>query len=435
VVRIFFRSVEVAGAADVPTSGPLVVVANHVNGLLDPALLLGTLPLAPRFLGKSTLWQIAPLRPLLAWAGVIPIHRRQDSGADVSQNAAAFARCHEHLGDGGSIALFPEGISHSRPALAPLKTGAARIVLEASRGGLRDLRVLPVGLVWDAKGRFRSRALVNIGPPLDPAPEVAAFLAAEDDAAAAAVVRRLTLRIDDALRRQTLNYQSWEQAAFLARAADLFRRPSLDLPRLAGLAEGFELNQAFIAGHQRLALAHPAEVAAVARAVERYERLLGYFALRDEQVAAAYPPSRVAGWVLRTLVLLLVQAPLAAAGTVVNYLPYRLVGLLAARFGRDADQQATWKLLPALVFYPLTWLALAIVVGLRAGWAWAAVAGLLAAVGGWVAVAFHERRIRLWREARAWLLLRRGRLKDELRERRRAIAQSIADLVERLPPS
>ena len=36
---------------------------------------------------------------------------------------------------GGMVLIFPEGKSHSEPALAPLKTGVARIALEA-----RDVR-------------------------------------------------------------------------------------------------------------------------------------------------------------------------------------------------------------------------------------------------------------------------------------------------------
>ena len=43
-----------------------------------------------------------------------------------------FSRSHELLAEKGALALFPEGTSHSDPALKPLTTGAARIVLEAA---------------------------------------------------------------------------------------------------------------------------------------------------------------------------------------------------------------------------------------------------------------------------------------------------------------
>jgi glycerol-3-phosphate O-acyltransferase / dihydroxyacetone phosphate acyltransferase len=172
VLRIFFRRVEVVGRERLPAGRPLVVVANHVNGMVDPLLILASLPVVPRFLGKHTLWRNPVLLPFLLLGGVIPVYRRREMGADTSKNLETFARCHELLARGGSVALFPEGTSHSDPALAPLRTGAARIALEsaAQHPGLGVL-VVPVGLTFEAKGTFRSRALVEIGEPIDPLAE------------------------------------------------------------------------------------------------------------------------------------------------------------------------------------------------------------------------------------------------------------------------
>jgi 1-acyl-sn-glycerol-3-phosphate acyltransferase len=219
VLRVFFREVEVVGAGRIPADRPLVLVANHVNGLVDPLLLIGPLPVMPRFLAKSTLWKNPAVRPFLDLAGAIPVYRKQDEGVDASKNAETFTRSHDLLGRGGALALFPEGTSHSDPGLKPLKTGAARIVLEAERKypGL-GARIVPVGLLFDAKEAFRSRALVQVGEPIDPAPEIA--LDAADPMAAA---RALTARIDEELKEVTLNYETWEDARLIARAADDYR--------------------------------------------------------------------------------------------------------------------------------------------------------------------------------------------------------------------
>ncbi len=423
----FFRRIEIVGEARIPRDRPLVLVGNHVNSLIDPLLFVATLPVMPRFLAKSTLWGKPLMRPILALAAAVPVHRRQDEGVDPAKNLETFARCHELLARGGSIALFPEGISHNEPALAPLRTGAARIVLEAeARFGPLGTRIVPVGLVFDDKQRFRSRVLVEVGEPLDPAPEVERY--ATDPQG---VVRALTERIEKALRRVTLNYGSWEEAALVGRAADLFARPGLALPLDRTLAEESTLHRRFIEGYEDLRQRFPERTARAAAAVAEYDRLLKTAGLTDELVAARFPIPSVLRFLARSLPGLVLAAPFAVVGTVLNWVPYRLAGWISRQVAWEPDVAATYKLYPSLVLFPVTWLAEAA----AAAWAWGlwAGVGVLAAapVLGWIALRFHDRRRSLAAEARAyWLLATRQRLADELRRRRRAAHEAVMALAE-----
>jgi len=428
ILKVFFRRVEVVGAGNVPQGRPLVVVANHVNGLVDPILVLGSLGIfpLPRLLAKSTLWKNPAVRPWLELAGVIPVYRRQDEGVDTSRNSETFAKSHELLGSGGSLALFPEGTSHSDPALKPLKTGAARMALEAERKfpGL-EVRILPVGLLFSAKGRFRSRALVQVGEPIDPAPEVAMDAADPFEAA-----RSLTARVDAALKEVTLNYASWDEAELIARAADLWGRRTTEVPMGRTLAETFAVRRAFLEGAEDLRERYPDRVAAVAESVRAYDQLLDALNLRDDQVAAAYRPSPVARFVLDTLVRLFIHLPLALVGVVLNWPLYRLVGLIANGITRRSpDQTATFKVFGAVVLFPLTWIAEALLVGNYTE-PWLGALTLLAAPAtGYSALLFNETRARFWREARAYLVLRtRTRLAAELKARREAVLQEVESL-------
>jgi glycerol-3-phosphate O-acyltransferase/dihydroxyacetone phosphate acyltransferase len=460
VVGVFFRRVEVTGAARLPAAGPLLVVGNHHNGLIDPLLI--TLAVSrgsgrlPRFLATHLLWRNLALRPWVQMAGVIPIYRPKDMGAaaDPAQNAAAFVRCHEELAAGGAVALFPEGRSHSEPGLVPLKTGAARIVLEAVRR-FPDLVpwIVPIGLTFEAKGTFRSRALLEIGEPIDPSPEIALdrrlHAAAADaggaggggsaapEAASAAAVRALTARIEGGLKAVTLNYGSWDEARRIGRAAEVFAGGGA-VPREEELADRSLLQRAFIEGYAELRRRYPDRVAAAAEAVDHYDRLLGALGLRHDQAAAAYPAAPVARWVGLTLWRLLLYLPLAVVGIVLNWLPYRLVGEIAARASGSDDVPASYKVFGGLVFFPLTWIAESAVAawldgpGDVVGPRWAAAAAILVAapLTGWIALHFDDRRGRLRDEARAYLLLRSRRaIAAEVRTLRDAAAGEVAALV------
>ena len=119
----------------------------------------------PRFIAKRALWKVVPARPLLALVGVVPVERRQDS-ADTSSNRSSFEACHRALAKGHSVAIFPEGTTHDRLELAPIRTGAARIALGARAAGVEGITIVPVGILYENKFKLRSCALVRIGEPI-----------------------------------------------------------------------------------------------------------------------------------------------------------------------------------------------------------------------------------------------------------------------------
>jgi len=149
----WFRSVEVEGMDRIPPAGPVLVVAPHFDGFVDPALLASTLPRMPRFLAMARLWRVSALRPFLALAGAVPVQRASEGFT--APNVEAFATCHEVLRAGGEIAIFPEGRVNEKLRLLPLKTGAARIALGARRAGAPGIVIAPVGLVYEDRTAVR----------------------------------------------------------------------------------------------------------------------------------------------------------------------------------------------------------------------------------------------------------------------------------------
>ena len=419
------------GLDRVPSGRPLVYVANHVNSLVDPALLLAYMPKLPRPLSTAELWKIPILKPFLRWAAAIPVYRRHVEGFSRNKNLHSFSRCHEVLAAGGSIVILPEGTSHNQPALVPLRTGVSRIVLQAmERFGDLGIRIVPVGFTFEDRTRFRSNILVEVGEAIDPSAEFERYADHSRDA-----VRGLTDRIREALESLTLNFPSWEEADLIHRAAEIYQRPSPGAPP-ASLHQRVELRRTFTDAYRALRAEDPEEIETVTAAVDGYGRELRRLRLRDELVAAEYRPREVLSFTLKSLWLVLIRLPLGLVGAVLH-LPAFLAVVVAERaLTKTQDRAMTHKVMASMVFYSLTWLLLAA----AAGWQWGVGAGLLALVlgplTGGFALRLYLRGALFWDRARAFRRMRGGSgTATELLRRRRGAMAAIERLVELYQPA
>src|SRR5512141_711711 len=233
-LRLFFRRIEMINAGIVPETGGVIFVLNHPNGLIDPALVFVALPKKISFLAQSTLFRLPVISVIIKTVEALPLYRRIDAGEDISKNQKTFEACRELLKKGGSVALFPEGVSHNSPKLLPAKTGAARIALGAvSVGeGRLELTIVPVGVFYTSKTTFRSEALLHFGEPFTvPRSELD-----DEGQPKREDVRRLTQRIEDALREVTVNAETdadlrtarIAEEIFAASATDADLRSKLD---------------------------------------------------------------------------------------------------------------------------------------------------------------------------------------------------------------
>jgi 1-acyl-sn-glycerol-3-phosphate acyltransferase len=422
VTRLYFGSVELEGFERFPRGAPTIVVANHHNAILDALLLIGHLPVHARFIAASSLWRDPLMKHFVRLAGVLPVQRKQDAGAP-ADNTRMFSAVREELRRGGSIGLFPEGETHDAPFLLEPKTGAARMALDAMAGGAApSLRIVPIGLHYDHKDRFRSRALVSIGEPLDPSPE-----AALDDSARA--IRGLTARIGDALRLVGPDFTSWTEQRLLTLVSSIFLAPQPELPTGATLADVTATARRLAVRYRSLRTKQPERVATLERDVRSYDRLLAQTRLRDRQVASSYPAFGVLGFAIRAIVTVTAGLPVAVAGLLISGLPYWICGRLARR-APERDEVSTHKLFAGLVLLPLFWAAEAAAAGAFAGLRMAAVTAVAAPLTAFVALRVVELARALWEEGRGYVLLRtRTSLARHLKERRDALYRELSALV------
>jgi len=424
LLAVFYRRLDVAGLEHVPARGALVVAANHQNGLVDPMLLIAALPRSLRPLAKSGLFRHPIVAPFLHLARALPVHRRQDAGSDMAGNTRTFRAVGRALDRGEAILIFPEGVSQPEPALMALRTGAARLLLEAENAPAVTL--LPVGLVVTEPGRFRAgRALVLVGPPVATADALA--LRGRDPAAA---VRALTGRLAAALRRQIVEAEDRETLRLMRVLERVWRAES----GTRGDAASAAWLQSTARAYRWLRLTAPLEVEDFRREVEEYATELDRLGVTPETLGRAYAPSVVLGYVAREVLPVLLGLPLALLGIVLQALPYQLVRLGVALARPEVDVEATYKLAGGVVVFPLAW-AVEAWLAARAGGPWLAALLTLALVPtGFFALAWQARVHDVSREATAfWHFLARRGLRERLLSRQRALAVELDRLAARVP--
>lgn len=330
VMRLYFRDIERVGHAPGADTRGRVFVSNHYNALIDPILVLTDAACEISPIAKSTLWKVPGLKWLLDRAGAVPIVRRKDA-PDKAQgsNDETFAKIASHLSGGGNILIFPEGTSHSEPQLAPLKTGAARMLLAAEQSGGEPPTFQAAALEFDERTTFRSRCLVLWGPVRS----FASVAGTTDEERVAAA----TAQMDEDLRELLVEGQTHDERLRIARVAEL-------LAHDAGTDSLGAWND--FGRKVELAARTLSDTAVVAARVDEYFAALDQLGVTDAQVVGNLPArERPALW--KQLAL----APLAASGVALYALPYFVPRFVARK--TDPDAVSTVKLGAALVVYPL----------------------------------------------------------------------------------
>lgn len=423
-LRFFFRRIETVNADVVPHGTGVIFVLNHPNGLIDPALVFVALPRKISFLAKSTLFRMPVISFLLRTVEALPLYRKIDAGEDVSKNQMTFELCRDLLARGGSIALFPEGVSHNSPKLLPMKTGAARIALGAAASSAEspiEVRIVPVGLFYTSKTTFRSEALLHFGKPFT-VPKVEMD---SDGQPPRADVKELTTRIEDELREVTLNAET-EAELHLARIAEeIFASAAQN----ENLGEKLDFLKNYIADTtDENSRAADEELG---QRLRDYDARLASFGIQPQHLSLAELTQRfvvyrafVQTWVLAVL------APLALFGAILHAPAYQLCKLVAylySRHGAD-DVASTVKVLAGMVFVPLTWLISAAVLYFLSGWQIALASIPFSFVSGYIALYSLEEleEMRGWAKA-IWLFLAKKekflRLYVERRELQEALRE------------
>jgi len=148
---------QVKGIENVPSQGPLLIVANHLS-LADPPLIGVSVGRRISFMAKQELFHSKFFSHLIRNLGAFSVHRGRLDRNALRQVNQAFA-------SGQALIMFPEGMRSLNGQLRPAFSGSALIALHNS------VPILPVGITGTEKIKGvawilrRPQITVNIGRP------------------------------------------------------------------------------------------------------------------------------------------------------------------------------------------------------------------------------------------------------------------------------
>ena len=154
-IYYFAYHVKVEGRENLP-SGSYVIASNH-RSYADPPLIAVTSGCSKfSFVAKAELFR----NPLFGWLirklGAFPVSRGTGNLSVIDDSVSK-------IKDGRRLVIFPEGTRSKTGKVGKGNTGVALI---AARAGVP---VVPAGIVYNGKLRFRSRVTVRYGKPIHPA--------------------------------------------------------------------------------------------------------------------------------------------------------------------------------------------------------------------------------------------------------------------------
>jgi len=328
----YFRTVSFRGR-DPQEQGPLLIVANHPNVLMDPLLVGLSFKRRLYFLAKSTFFKGRLLTLLLKRLHMVPIYRKQDKGADTSKNEETFRVAAETLLDGKAIVIFPEGRSLSERRLQQIKTGAARIAFQALEQAnyKSPLKIQPVGITYSDFQSFQSSVTVSLGEPIDVQEFGESY---QQDPALA--VRALTSRIEEGIAAHTVVVEQAEHDLLVEKISRLYETKLRHVDDKTRMDLGAK-------AVSRVAPLLPEKRAQLEQRISEYLALLSVFNLGESGVLRSKVSS----------VKAFLSIPIVACGFVLGWLPYQLTGRLAYKVAHGANERATAKLLIGLLLFPL----------------------------------------------------------------------------------
>ena len=270
---------------------------------------------------------------------------------------------------GGCIGIFPEGGSHDRTELLPLKAGVAIMALGALAADPNcGVKIIPIGMNYFHPNKFRSRAVIEFGHPIEVHPDQVEAYKNGDRRNA---VGSLLETVYQGLVAVTQTSPDYDTLMVIQAARRLYNPTGKKLP----LPLVVELNRRLVKGYTQYK--DDPRISELMKDVKDYNKRLRALGVRDHQVEWGNAERRPWWYITGTLMYRLGELFVLTIGTLPGLAMFWPVfvttKLISMRKSKEAlaassvkiagrDVIATWKLLVALAIAPALYLWYTVIV-------------------------------------------------------------------------
>lgn len=350
-IRFYYKEIKIINKSNLLDHGPCIYIANHPNTLMD-AWMIGYVSKMPiYFMAKGTLFSSSFKSKILRSLNMIPINRRGDELAKGVSNAASFESCYQILKEGKCLLIFPEGTSFLERHLRELKSGTARIALEAEHRNANKLaiKIIPLGLNYIDADRFRSRVLIHIGKAISLENYYNEY---EKNQSLAA--KKLTELFRIRLEQVLVSSSEKEDELLVEDLYAIFS--SKYIKNNSKGAEGdYQLLKQIRDKINELSITEPWKINEIKSILLELKSKLSQYEIRSDFLDRRFRMRMFLRQIVVSLLFLLIGLPIFIFGIIHNIIQYKLTDLLVPRLTNDIEYYAPLSVLVGLILYPLTY--------------------------------------------------------------------------------
>ncbi|MFN5633643.1 MAG: lysophospholipid acyltransferase family protein [Flavobacteriia bacterium] len=347
-IRLYYREIKIRNKEFLRHDGPLIIIANHPNTMMDAWIIAQSISQPIYFMAKGTFFNTPLKRWILNSLGMIPINRPIDNKTAGVNNNASFEACYKVLEEGKTLVVFPEGNSMMERQLRELKSGTARIALEVEQrnAGKLNLKVVPIGIFYSQGEKFRSSVMLTIEQGLFVDDLLDEY--AENPSVAS---KKLTSRFRQHLERVLVTTDSLEQEKLIDDVYDIVK----DEKSKASVESRVEYLKQISDRIEEIQLLKPFLIEEIQTLVNQIQWQTEKLKIRQDLLNKRFKLSSYSLQLFFSVIYAVVGFPVFIFGLIHSIVPFKGTELLMPKLIKNVEYYAPIAVLLGLVVYPINY--------------------------------------------------------------------------------